>query len=207
MGTRNLTMVISEGKTVIAQYGQWDGYPSGQGKTALEFLLGCDIKKFKEIVQRCRFIDTSKRKQKEMENFLVKIGCKDGWMNTEQSEKYQKKYPFLTRDNGAKILELIYNDNSDKLMWLYDSSDFASDSLFCEWGYVIDLDKETFEVYRGFNKSTLTPDERFYSLQEKNETKDGYYPIKHVKTYKLSELPENSFIFVNEIETLTNDDE
>lgn len=24
MGTRNLTMVISEGKTKIAQYGQWE---------------------------------------------------------------------------------------------------------------------------------------------------------------------------------------
>jgi len=38
MGTRNLTMVISDGKTKIAQYGQWDGYPSGQGADILAFL-------------------------------------------------------------------------------------------------------------------------------------------------------------------------
>jgi len=38
MGTRNLTCVVSGGKYIIAQYGQWDGYPSGQGVTALEFL-------------------------------------------------------------------------------------------------------------------------------------------------------------------------
>ena len=38
MGTRNLTMVISNGKTKVAQYGQWDGYPDGQGMTALSTL-------------------------------------------------------------------------------------------------------------------------------------------------------------------------
>lgn len=38
MGTRNLTMVIDrKGEIKVAQYGQWDGYPSGQGATILEF--------------------------------------------------------------------------------------------------------------------------------------------------------------------------
>ena len=31
MGTRNLTMVIQDQQTRIAQYGQWDGFPDGQG--------------------------------------------------------------------------------------------------------------------------------------------------------------------------------
>ena len=36
MGTRNLTKVIDKnGVTKVAQYGQWDGYPSGQGVNAL----------------------------------------------------------------------------------------------------------------------------------------------------------------------------
>lgn len=30
MGTRNLTMLISDGETKVAQYGQWDGYPGEQ---------------------------------------------------------------------------------------------------------------------------------------------------------------------------------
>lgn len=38
MGTRNLTVVIKKAKPVVAQYGQWDGYPSGQGATVLNFL-------------------------------------------------------------------------------------------------------------------------------------------------------------------------
>ena len=39
MGTRNLTLVKDkEGKTKVAQYGQWDGYPEGQGSTILNFI-------------------------------------------------------------------------------------------------------------------------------------------------------------------------
>ena len=55
MGTRNLTMVISENKTKVAQYGQWDGYPEGQGKTILKFLKRCDLKIFEERLKKSIF--------------------------------------------------------------------------------------------------------------------------------------------------------
>ena len=31
MGTRHITTVVAEGEFVVAQYGQWDGYPTGAG--------------------------------------------------------------------------------------------------------------------------------------------------------------------------------
>lgn len=184
MGTRNLTMVISEGKTKIAQYGQWDGYPDGQGAKALHFLLSCDFNKFKEKLSLCRFIENGSRKEKEIENFFEKIGSVNGGLTMEQSKKYHKKYPFLTRDNGATILELIY-ESDDELKWLYNSTDFAADSLFCEWAYVIDFDKNTFEVYEGFNSTPLTENDRFHHLTGEND----YQPIKMVKMYDLYNLP------------------
>ena len=43
MGTRNLTIVRNkEGIIRVAQYGQWDGYPEGQGITALNFIKNKD---------------------------------------------------------------------------------------------------------------------------------------------------------------------
>jgi len=56
MGTRNLTVVISGGKRVVAQYGQWDGYPSGQGATALNFLSSeGSLDKLKKTLEKVRF--------------------------------------------------------------------------------------------------------------------------------------------------------
>ena len=203
MGTRNLTMVVCNGETKIAQYGQWDGYPSGQGTTCLNFLLSADLSKFKEQLNKVKFIDEAK--QAEIDKFMESIGSKDGWMNMKQAEKYHKKYPYLTRDNGAGILEMVATaPESETEIWLHNSEDFAGDGLFCEWGYVIDFDKGTFETYRGFGKSPLTEEDRFFKT---NEAVDGeYYGIKLLKSYNLSELPTVES-FVNELEGLDKEDE
>lgn len=38
MGTRHLICIFYKGKWVVAQYGQWDGYPEGQGFKLFRFL-------------------------------------------------------------------------------------------------------------------------------------------------------------------------
>jgi hypothetical protein len=189
MGTRNLTMVISGKKVKVAQYGQWDGYPSGQGITALNFLRNTTITDFKEKLERAKFIDDAK--QAEIDAWLKSIGSKNGGLNLQQAEKYKKRYPFLSRDHGAGVLNLIM-ESENEIIWLDDASDFAADSLFCEWGYVIDLDKRTFEVYKGFQKKPLGKSQRFYNLSEPNM---DYYPIRMVKKYSLDALPsEDEFL-------------
>ena len=168
MGTRNLTMVISEGKTKVAQYGQWDGYPEGQGKTILQFLKKCDLKLFKERLKKISFIN-----KKEVD---------DLWNETVTTEIFKSKYPELYRDTGAEVLQLIYEGKTNKLL---NDSKFIRDSLWCEWVYVIDLDKNKFEVYTNFSKNQLIKKDRFYNVKFK---KDSVYPIKIVKAYSLNNL-------------------
>jgi hypothetical protein len=189
MGTRNLTMVIHQGKPVIAQYGQWDGYPSGQGSTVLEFLKKRNLDKFKEKLKNVRFCN--EKDEKKIQAFLNSIGCKDGWMNGDQSEKYHEAYPYLSRDHGAKILDMVYEAEGEVM--LHDQSNFAGDSLFCEWAYVIDLDKNVLECYKGFNKRALGKTQRFKNTETEKDSE--YTPIRCVKKYKLNELPtEKRFI-------------
>ena len=189
MGTRNLTMVISNGETKVAQYGQWDGYPSGNGVIVLDFLHSTNLDDFKKKLKKVKFINGNK--EKEIQKWLKSIGAENGWLNMEQSKLYQEKYPYLTRDNGANILQMIMDGEEDEI-WISNQTDFAADSLFCEWAYVIDFDKGVLEVYEGFNQTPLTIEDRFYYLTaeaEKDYRDTQYYPIKIVKSYKLSHLP------------------
>ena len=187
MGTRNLTMVIYQEKTRVAQYGQWDGRPSGQGSTILDFLAQNKLEAFKEKLLKTKFIDAAN--QKEIDSFLTSIGSKNGWLNMEQSALFAAKYPFISRDNGAGILQMIL-DSSEEEIWLNDSTEFAADSLFCEYAYVLDLDKNVLEVYRGFTTTPLSKKQRFYFLTEIQKREgDKYFPIKLAKSYSLDNLP------------------
>jgi len=198
MGTRNLTMVIEGEKPVVAQYGQWDGYPSGQGMTALEFLRSKSLKKFKKKLKLVRF--ATEEDEGEVKSFMESIGVTDGWMDMNQAGKYHQKYPLLTRDNGAQILQMIQDNNEP--IFLTDSSGFAKDSLFCEWAYVIDLDNNTFEVFEGFNQSALDEGERFHG--DKSEDSE-YFPVRGVKIYPLDNLPTKTQ-FLKDLETVEEEE-
>lgn len=180
MGTRNLTAVYVDGEYKIAQYGQWDGYPQGQGMTCLNFAKKflankTDREAFAEKVRTCSWIT-----DEEIAQVSEKIRREHilGWSSI---------WPELSRDTGANILEIV--QRSEPGLKLKNDIDFAAESLFCEWAWVIDLDAGTFEGYRGFNQSKkLKPDDRFYFLVEKE--KHGYMAITLAAKWSLDELPE-----------------
>lgn len=176
-------MVIKDSEVKVAQYGQWDGYPSGQGATILAFLqkilsLKTGISKFEKQLKKCRF--TNENDEKIRNEKLVAIGSSNGWMTMEQAEQYRQDFPLDTRDLGGQILEEIYNWKGEEIV-LNDQREFVKDSLFCEFAYVIDMDKKVLECYKGFNRSPLPEGERFYEKDYKPEKE--YYPVKLMKKF------------------------
>jgi hypothetical protein len=128
MGTRGLTKVIKNDKVVVAQYGQWDHYPSGQGLTALRFLKDeANVDKLDKGLYWLYEVDS-----KDVGEIVDRIG----------EENFVTAYPSLIRDTGAEILELIANAKGALPVLL--DTDFENDELFCEGVFTVDLDKKRF---------------------------------------------------------------
>lgn len=182
MGTRNLTMVQFNKEIKTAQYGQWDGYPSGQGATILEFCRnGENLEKLKLNLQKVRFF-----KEEEIEEFNKNIEEKNSYANWLYDN-------YNHRDIGGEILERIAESKEEEIV-LENDLDFGYDSLFCEWAYCVNLDTNKLEVYKGFNKRPLGKKQRFYKESQKSD-KYGYYAIRMIKQFDLNNLPsEKEFI-------------
>lgn len=138
MGTRGFTGVAIDGEVKIS-YQQFDSYPSGVGLAVLEYL------------RTVTDIDAVKKLARELQ--LVKD-------SDEPSDEDREKYAELADprvSTGQDWYSLLRNNQGDlgailKTGIATDAGDFPLDSLFCEYGYLVDLDAGMFEVYRGFQK-------------------------------------------------------
>jgi hypothetical protein len=190
MGTRHLITVVKGGEFKLAQYGQWDGYPSGQGATILEFLTTGDVEALRTNVDKLYFPS-----QEEIDTMYEKAaGIPKGqeWINMEQSDKLKAALPTLHRDTGAKVLEIIASGSSFDDLGRIPTNNMISfaGGWDCEWAYAIDLDNELFEVYQaGFDDEQGA--NRFSDVitNEFEGSEERPCFVKLVGSYKFDALP------------------
>jgi hypothetical protein len=139
MGTRGITQVIdSSGQTVVAQYGQWDHYPDGQGLNILSFISGYNVvEQLEKALFKCYFATES-----ELEEMYKPFVTADGMMTMENSDKFSVMYPSLTRNTGSDILKVV--TYSTGRVPLSNQIDFIEDDLMCEGVYTIDFQTRLF---------------------------------------------------------------
>ena len=180
MGTRHITAVVNEGEFVVAQYGQWDGYPTGAGNDIVAIISG-KIGQLKASLKHIVPVDSN-----TVERYWSECGAQEWGADMETCQRFKAKYVTLDRDTGPDVLNILIH--TEVPVELYLDVDFIADGLFCEWVYVVDLDSGMFEIYQGFQ--FYPSKSRFSSMFE--GTVNGYYPPKLVGQWKLDNLPTDS---------------
>lgn len=179
MGTRGLMAFAVDGE-LKGTYNHFDSYPSGLGQDLVDFIQENELDKVREQARALKVVSED---TPPTDGDIARLSAyHDSGVSTGSPREW---YSLLrhTQGNAAATLESGV---------IIDGNDFARDSLFCEWGYVIDLDSEMFEIYQGFQKE---PHEegRFAHLEpikDENYAIAGrYYPIKLVAAYSLREIP------------------
>lgn len=143
MGTRHLTVVIKDNQIKLSQYGQWDGYFEGQGKTFTNFVKNNltderGLHKFIDCVDLLQNVDDDTHKK------YVEL-----WEEMNKNKEFLLPYsvtlPQFSRDTGAEILNTIFNLPTWELNGKKYPVHIEKDSSWCEFIYCINLDTQ--EVY------------------------------------------------------------
>lgn len=160
MGTRGFVGVVIDG-TVKASYQQYDSYPSGVGVEVLGWLR--DSGEFT--------IDHARKQARDLrmvdENDTPSAEEFEQYASTHQNVSTGEDWYSLLRGNQGDLGAILRTGVAT------DMADFPIDSLFCEWGYLVDLDAETLEVYEGFQK-TLPKEGRWAGRPTAEEDAEAY---------------------------------
>lgn len=182
MGTRGAIGFYIDGRT-IATYNHFDSYPEALGNAVVRDLRGLlqrySVDALKNKVRALRIVTNENEtpsavdiaRFRRFRNAAVSTG--EDW------------YSLLREMQGelAKYVEAGV---------IIDSTAFLKDSLFCEWAYLLNLDDQCFEIYRGFQRKRHhkgrydAPKRRGWKPQYKGQ--HYYYPVALVVSVPFADI-------------------
>jgi len=185
MGTRGAYGFHKGGVDKIT-YNHFDSYPIGLGADVAAFVCQHTDEEMNAIFDRIILVATNEKPTGDQ--IAECMPFFDGNVSEQTPEDW---YCLLRKAQGN--LEAY----AGGLRYMVDQADFLKDSLFCEWGYVINLDKGVLEIYRGFQKA---PSKNRYHT---NGDDSGYYNcylIREVPFATIRETPTYMATLEDEIE-------
>ena len=99
------------------------------------------------------------------------------------TRKHEEWYCLLRKTQGD-----LFQYNND-LRHMIDSHMFLADSLFCEWAYIVNLDTEKLEVFRGFNQDRHAPGRYARLLVSDN---NGYRGVALIRQIPFANIQNSS---------------
>ena len=188
MSSPNLTMIKKDGKILLAHFYSFRGYPENVGLYYLHLLRRDGGLKLKEMLCHYQFMDES----------IYNQYCKYGFILDE--EALCRDHPTFVLGGGDEVIERML---SGKETTSLNMIKLAYTGDLC-WAYLIDYDKSTYEVYKGFNHTPLDANELFYNDGKKI---DSLYPIKMRKAYYFDTLPTDESFLIDMDLDLDDEDE
>lgn len=180
MSTRGFIGFVIDGTEKIA-YNHSDSYPSYLGARVLKDVreLARDLDALKAAARNLKLVDEDTAPS-DSEVLLLAKHANLGVGSGDPADWY-----VLLRELQGELAETL------DVGYMIDYASFALSSLHCEWGYLVDLDAETFEVYTGFQ--TEPPTQGRWAGLPKEEDVDSqfrYFAVELVAKWSLDELPE-----------------
>lgn len=175
MGTRGTYGFRKDGVDKLT-YNHFDSYPSYLGEKIVSFCYEHSIEEFNELFDKIVLVNESEKPTPEQ----IDICRQNGLINLAVSSKSEDDWYCLLR-NCQGDLDALFEMNNKAYM--IDNGDFIKNSLWCEYGYIINLDEEVLEYYEGFQKQPQS-DNRYGCIPDEH----GYYPCKLILEIPLNEL-------------------
>lgn len=172
MSTRGFVGFVVDGTEKIA-YNHYDSYPSNLGCNVLEWLSKAHLGGAQRQASALRVVSSDSTPTAE------DIERLRGYANQNVSTRRIDEWYVLlheTQGNPAAMLDAGVVE---------DGHEFPLDSLFAEWGYLVDFDARTFEVYKGFQDAAHDKG-RFAGRPGRDER---YYPVALAASWPLDALP------------------
>jgi hypothetical protein len=170
MGTRGVFGFHKNGVDKIT-YNHYDSYPTGLGDCVKEFITKHNVGELNAIFDCIIMVDHESKPTPEQIN-----ECKE---YTDLSVSDQSTDDWYCITHGSQGNPEAY---AEGLKYMLDDPEFLKESLFCEWGYVINLTTDRLEIYRGFQKH---PCDNRYKVDKPDS---GYYNCALIREIPLAQV-------------------
>ena len=179
MGTRGLYGFRKNNKDKTT-YNHYDSYPEGLGADVISFIQKHSIKDMNDLYDRIIMVNEHSAPTEEQ-----KANCmKNSAIDLSVSSQSTNDWYCLLRNLQGNLDALCKCD----VPYMIDNEDFIKDSLFCEYAYIINLDDNVLEFYKGFQKRPQLGN-RYGTNADR-----GYYPCKLVAEIPIAYIYSNDHI-------------
>jgi len=167
MGTRGLIGYYKKGVTK-ASYNHYDSYPSFLGNRIKEYITDSDAISLNADFAGIRFVDEDAEVLPE--HIIAIFNFWYGDVEKVEPDPYGRPEDELPAKYWYRSMyDLLSCSHTDirriaKSGMMIDYIDFIKGSLFCEWAYIINLDRGVLEIYRGYQ--TKKPKKNRYALSK-----------------------------------------